>query len=355
MGRALSNAMTVFGLVLLPVIAAFAQATADDSSKLLEKHVHFLESQLDAKSEQVRANALDALATYDAAPQMERLQAAIHSSSETLQGVGLNHIRGHADADILSAVKTLIVEKEPKTNNDGSVGDHLFIELGGLEVLLYSSDADLRTFAIERIRSTLQAMDLPLIRWGLLVDLAGRSELRQLVPAIQKTATTEEKKLMALPALAKLGDADAAEQLRKAIISPKTSVQMWWSLAKDRDAMKAAQIEAKLVRTAINEHTFEQSIDKDLLLAYYGDTDGLLKRIRSYVRNDVPRNHDEETEIIRVLLSVGDVGDEHFLAVLDDLFDKLSDDLRRIDCSKAILQICARHRASTDQERKLDK
>jgi hypothetical protein len=322
----------------------------------LDKHIHFLKGQLNAQDEQARGNALAALAAYDATPQIERLQAALHSSSERLQSIGLEHLRGHATPEILNEVKALIIEKQPIAENDGGVdANRLMIESAGLELLLVSGDADMRKFAIERMQSTLAAKDLPLIRWGVLVDLAGDQELRQLIPLIQSTATNEEMKLMALPTLVKLGDADAINRLQSLIESDTSSEGRWWILVHDQKAIQAAQIDRKHLRAVISKHSFDRPADRDLLLAYLGNTDDLLKRLRLYERNDVPRSHDEEMEILKVLTSVGEVGDGQFLKVLDDLFDKLPNNDEKIACSKAILQIIARQRATKERGHNLGK
>jgi len=175
-----------------------------------------------------------------------------------------------------------------------------------------------------------------------LVELAGQHGLKQLVPIIREAATNDQKKSSALIALVKLGDAAAIEQLREIIAGTEPAVDVWWDLARNPDAVRAARIQSDQLRALTNKHAFDRSADKDLLLAYFGEADGLLTRIRSYVRDDVPKSHDEEAEITRVLMSLSTFGDDRYLKALDDLFDKLRSDSQRIDCSNAILQILGR-------------
>ena len=250
---------------LLAGLLCMTSATtwASDSSNLLQKHVQFLKDNLDDDDCLVQATALDALAALDARSQMKRVKAAIKSSCDILQIVGLQHVRGHADRETLEEIRKLVVELANKQNIEEGEGiEYLVTESFALKVLLSSDDVAFRDFAVQHIGSVLRTADLPFARWDVFTELAGDHGLKEYQPIIQKQATTDVKRDIAAIPLAKLGDMDAAARLRKVVASNAPATLILWRLASDAKARDAADISTKEVRAVISRHKFDRLVGK---------------------------------------------------------------------------------------------
>lgn len=343
-----NSTVVMCGMFASDSLIAAAEECGTNNEVLFQKHVRFLEDRLTNESDLIQAVALDALGAYDAPRYLDRLRAAIASTSNVLRNAGLARIRHHASPDDLKHVQSLIKKLNP-TDAAEDVGDRSITEGVALEVLLASGDPTMRDFATQLIRSALQVKDADLMRWSGMVDLVDLYSIPDLVPLIKDTATDDSRRLYATIPLAKSGDVLAQERLRIAVASGAPKTPLWEMLASDPGAMRVARIDKQQLLNVIKSYNFDRQTTKAIILANLGDVNGLLGLVQGLAEGkDVPGNL-ASNDVGSILWEAASVGDERFLKGLDELFERSGNDLyRRVDCSAAVVQILARSKKNVN-------
>lgn len=326
-------AVSAFSLSVGTVVAA---GPPDD----LEMHLGFLKERLDDVDSAVQSVALDALATYDITSQLHRVRKAVSSSSTLLKNTGLFHIKGRADQDTLEKAKEIVLCVAPKANEDDGGFDSVTESLA-VRVLLASNDAKMQEFAVAHMRSALKNDSPPFTRWACLIDTVAENRVASLMESIKESSNDDQRQTYAVVSLAQLGDKAAIEKLKLTVASG-TADGLWWRLSGDTKLLEALDIDLNKFRSTIRSHPFQSATKRGLLLAYFGEADGLLPLLRRLGNgSDFPIGTDT-SDVSALLVAAGKYGDGRFVQPIKIVREKTSDGILRLECSAAIVQIIAR-------------
>lgn len=310
---------------------------ADEGSS--DEYLSFARSRLQHHDPLTRASALSVLMA--GGESIEHLRRALDDPSLLVRNTALYLLRDTATREDVARASELVFNDAAE-----SIGDpfarHLY-EHAALDLLLNRGGAADRRRAITQIERMLREPESE-AEWILAAIQVGRHRLASLEPVLRQTAEHPGQKVDAAAALAILGDEDSKKLLMQSI----TDRRYKGLILRNPELIETLDLSVEQIEGLDEPNDPDVHVMVATELARRGDRRRLRVLAEVLREDDIARRSEAERLLVwGVLGSVGDYGDESFVPLVEQFYQKVSNDDMKLSAAEVILRI--RQRVKSEQ------